>query len=151
MTPAVPIPSTASTASPAGSARPGTASTGRSLPRRSSTAARLGLLIAVVLAVGDVVLGVAQLGAGETIPAAVGYFAIAAGVVTLVAVPLAWRMVRWATWLVIVVRLLSALTGAPAFFVPDVPAGLVIVAATGIVLAALVVVLLLIKPQRTTA
>ena len=121
------------------------------VPRRTShsNSARLGLVIAALLGVGDVILGASQLGPDRTIPPEISTFAIIVGVVTLVAVPFAWRGAGWATWLVVVVRLLSALSALPAFFTPDVPAGFVAGAATEVVLAVLVAVLLLIKPRRS--
>lgn len=63
---------------------------------------------------------------------------------TLVAVPFAWRDAGWARILVIVTRLLAALLGVPAFFVPDIPGGWVAAAAAGILLAVLAMVLVLI-------
>ena len=123
----------------------------RSLVERCDPfAARVGLVIAALLGVGDVILGVSQLDPSQTIPPEIGTFAIVVGVVTLVALPFAWRGAAWASWLIVVVRLMSAFGALPAFFTPDVPAGFVAGAATEVVLAVLVSALLLIKPRRST-
>lgn len=117
--------------------------------RRTSGAARLGVALAALLGIADVIGGAMQL-SQETLPLAVSSFMIAAGAATLLAAPFAWRGAVWATWAIILLRLLSALTGLPAFFVPGIPAGVVIAAAVGIVLACSVAVLLLLKPGRAT-
>jgi hypothetical protein len=48
-------------------------------------------------------------------------------------------------------RILSALTSIPAFFVPDVPAELVVLAAGGIVLTLISVFLVLARPATSPA
>ncbi|MDX6743388.1 hypothetical protein [Actinocorallia sp. A-T 12471] len=69
------------------------------------------------------------------------------GVVTLVAVVHAWRTgSRLSIRVMAASRVLSALTALPAFFVSGVPAVLVVIAATGILLTVVTVVLALSRP-----
>lgn len=100
-----------------------------------STLGRIGLVIAGLLALGDIVTGATQLGADATLPIEVAITVIVAGVATLVLLPFAWRARRWASIAVVVIRVLSALTAVPAFFVPGLEPTLVIVAAAGIVVS----------------
>ncbi|MFC4533822.1 hypothetical protein [Sphaerisporangium dianthi] len=122
-----------------------TAASGAST-RRSPVPLRAGLVLASVLALGDVVVSVRQFADGPVMPLAV----IVVALLTCTAVPFAWRGAAWARTVVIVTRVLSALTGLPAFFVPGVPAGWVVAAASGIVLSFVVALLLLMawRPAR---
>jgi hypothetical protein len=120
-----------------------------SFPGRGAVTARVGLIIAALLGIGDIVLGASQLRSDQTIPPTISMSIIAAGVVTLIALPFAWRGVAWATWLIVVARLLSALSAVPALLMPAVPSGLVAGAAIEIMLAVLVAVLLLLRPRRS--
>lgn len=120
-----------------------TVSSGTTTRRLTSTPSRVGLILAAVLAIGDIVAYATQaiLTYGEPI----SIFMLVAGVVTLVAIPFGWRGSTAALWVVAVFRVLSSLTGLPAFFFPGVPAPFVITAAVGILLAVLVAVLLFIR------
>lgn len=121
---------------------PGVMAPGRPI-YRPSLSVRTGIVLAAFLGLADVVFGVLQLDPAQAIPPAVSIFLIAAGVGTIAAVPFAWRGAPWARYVAIILRLLSAMSGLPAFFVPGVPAELVIMAAVGILLAVLVAVLML--------
>ena len=110
---------------------------------RPSLAARIGLVLAGVLAAGDIITSVPQLADDPVIPFAV----ILVGVVTLAGVPFAWRGAAWARLTVVVTRVLSALSAVPAFVVPGVPAGWIAAAVAGIALSLTAVVLVLI-PAR---
>lgn len=114
-------------------------------PARLATIGRVGLVIAAILAASDLVGGVMSLivTGEQSLPLPVAVFVLAAGAATLVLLPIAWRGVRPAIIALIVIRLLSALTAVPAFLVPGVPAGMVVLASVGILVtvaaAALVV------------
>jgi hypothetical protein len=103
---------------------------------------RTGLILAGLLGVLDIAGGIMQLGGGDVLPTAVAVLMIASGVATLVLVPFAWRGSAWAGWTIVGVRILSAMTGLPAFFVPGVPAGAVVAASTGLLLAVMVATLI---------
>ncbi|QEW03487.1 hypothetical protein [Microbacterium lushaniae] len=110
---------------------------------------RAGIVIAAVLALVDIVGGVAQLAPGSLLPPEVAVVAIVLGVGTAVLVPIAWRGSRWSIWLMAALRALSALTAVPAFFVPDVPTAAVLAAAVTVVVTVVAIVLLLLKGQRS--
>ncbi len=118
--------------------------------RPVSALGKTGIIIAVLLAVADIITGATQLGADATLPLEVAVGIIVAGVVTLVVAPFAWRGARWAAIVVVVVRLLSALSAVPAFFVPGLEPGIVIVAAVGIIVAVVAAALILLG-QRVRA
>ncbi|CAN5314216.1 hypothetical protein BH10ACT7_BH10ACT7_14110 [soil metagenome] len=112
---------------------------------RISVVGRIGLVIAGLLAVGDIVTGIqAFSGAEQALPLPVGVFVLVAGVTTLVLLPFAWIGRRWAVIVLVVVRGLSALTALPAFFVPGVPSFAIIAAAVGILVTAVAIVLVLV-------
>jgi hypothetical protein len=96
-----------------------------------------GLVLAMLLAVNDALLGTQQLGDGDPVV----FIILVCAVLTAVAVPFAWRDSSSGRHTVVVTRVLSALTGLPAFFVADVPAVGVVMAAIGIVLALIVAAL----------
>jgi len=98
---------------------------------------RRGLILAIVLAALDVVTGILAVFGSFFAPPEVGIVIIALGVATLVVVPYAWNGRRTPALIAIVVRLLSAATGLPAFFVPDVPAAGIVAAAVGILISVL--------------
>jgi len=98
---------------------------------------RRGLILAIILAALDVVTGILAVFGSFFAPPEVGILIIALGVLTLVVVPYAWNGRRTPALIAIVVRLLSAATGLPAFFVPDVPAAGVVAAAAGILISVL--------------
>ena len=102
---------------------------------------RTGLILAGLLGALDIAGGIMQLGGGDVLPTAVAVLTIAFGVAPLVLVPFAWRGSARAGWTIVAVRILSAMTGLPAFFVPGVPAGAVVAASTGLLLAAMVATL----------
>ncbi|TFV87414.1 hypothetical protein E4P38_14040 [Blastococcus sp. CT_GayMR16] len=82
---------------------------------------------------------------GTTIAVVGGLLALG----TIGALPAAWRGAAWALRTVAATRLLGALTAVPAFFVDDVPAGMVLAAAVTVVVAIVVVVLVLPRGTRS--
>jgi len=96
--------------------------------RRSSH--RAGLVVLAVLSVFDL-LG-PLLTDGSHPPMSVALVGAAIGLASLVLVLPAWRGSRRAAWVLVGLRLLSALSAVPAFFVSDVPAAAV-GAAAGII------------------
>jgi hypothetical protein len=106
-----------------------------------TTAGRIGLAIFGLLALGDIAtLAVTD---GETPPYAVAAVAALLGLASLVLVVQAFRDPRKPLRLLIGLRVLSAITALPAFFVSDVPAGaraaaagIVVLTAVGVLLAA---------------
>jgi hypothetical protein len=113
--------------------------------RRRTLAARVGLVLAALLAVLQLLTFVPQFADEVVLPAVF----TALNVLALVLVPLAWRGTRWVRGVVIAVTLASALSATPAFFIPDLPVAAVVAASVGIVLAVLVTVLILVGPGRT--
>ena len=112
-----------------------------------STGRRIGLLIFGLLSVGDI--ATLALTDGETPPYAVAAVAALLGLVSLVLVVRAYRDPSRPLRLLIGLRVLSAVTALPAFFVSDVPAGAQ-AAATGLVVLTAVGVLLVAR-GRTVA
>jgi hypothetical protein len=111
--------------------------------RRTSIPARVGLVLAGVLAIGSIVTALPQFADDPVVPTV----NIVLSLLSLVAVPFAWRGAVWARVVVVVTCVLSALTGLPAFFFPGVPAEWILAAAAGIVLSLVVAVLLLVGPR----
>lgn len=117
-----------------------------------STKNKVGLVICAILGLGDltnllVLPGNFSSGSNGP-PTAVLIADVVLGVITLVAVWFAWRNGnRAAARMVAGSRILSAITALPAFFVGGVAAGLVLLAATGIVLT-VVGVWLTLAPAR---
>lgn len=103
---------------------------------------RTGLVLAGLLGALDIAAGISQLSGVGLIPLAVAITMIVLGAATLAVIPFAWRGARWAGWTIAAMRVASALTGLPAFFVSGVPAAAVIAASTGIVLAVIVAALI---------
>ena len=103
---------------------------------------RTGLIVAGLLGALDIAGGIAQLSGVGLIPLAVAVAMIVLGAATLALLPFAWRGARWAGWTIAGMRVVSALTGLPAFVVAGVPAAAVIAASTGIVLAVIVAALI---------
>ncbi|HEV7710643.1 MAG TPA: hypothetical protein VGP16_20800 [Asanoa sp.] len=99
-----------------------------------------GLVLAGLLGLGDAVSVVG--GGVDGPPLAVVIAGALLGVITLVGVVLAWRGSRTGIVTVVVTRLLSALLAVPAFFVDDVPAPAVGLAAVGVVVTLVAVALL---------
>ena len=103
------------------------------------TSRRIGLVIFVLLSLGDV--ATLALTDGETPPYAVAAVVAALGLVSLVLAVRAFRDDDKPLRLLIGLRVLSAVTALPAFFASDVPAG-AMVAAAGVVVLTSVGVLL---------
>jgi hypothetical protein len=111
---------------------------------------KVGLVLAGLLALGDLVgpFTVPTPKPGEQGPPMVVLWASAVmGLITVIACIYVWRTGdRVGSRVIAGARILSAATSLPAFFVGDVPAGLVVVAAAGIVLTIIVVGLVLARP-----
>ena len=103
------------------------------------TTAKVGLVLAGLLGLGDVALPL--ISDGEFPPLVVALVALAFGVATLAALPSAWRGSRVGGWTVVVTRLISMTGAVPAFFVSDVPAPALALAGTAVVLTLASVVL----------
>lgn len=84
-----------------------------------SAAYRAGLVVLALISLGD--LAAPLLTDGETPPMFIALIGSALGLISLIMVALAWRGRRWAAVVLVVVRLLSALTAVPAFLEPGVP------------------------------
>ena len=115
---------------------------------RTSPAVRTGLVLAVLLALGDVAAGITTISgdaAGTTVSVVDGLLALG----TIGSLPAAWRGAAWALRTVASTRLLGAVTAVPAFFVDDVPAGLVLAAAVTVVVAIVAAVLVLPRGTRS--
>jgi hypothetical protein len=113
-----------------------------------TTRNKVGLVLAALLAVGDIAAVGSPTPDGETgPPIAILIFSAVCGVVTLVATIPAWRSgERSALRVVAGTRILSAITALPAFFV-DIPAGLVALTAVFVILTVVAVVMVL-TPAR---
>lgn len=105
----------------------------------SSTGRRVGLVILGLLSLGDI--ATIALTDGETPPYAVAAVVAVLGVVSLVLAVQAFRDPTRPLRLLIGLRVLSAVTALPAFFVSDVPAGAQAAAAGVVVLTAVGVLL----------
>lgn len=103
---------------------------------------RTGLVLAGLLGAIDIAGGISQLSSDALLPMPVAVAMIVLGAATLALTPFAWRGARWAGWTIATMRVASALTGVPAFFVTGVPTAAVIAASTGIVLAVIVAALI---------
>ena len=124
-------------------------------PERSSqvtTRNRVGLGIAAVLGLADCTSLAFTTPDGEVgPPIAVLILTTICGLVTLVATVPAWRRGdRPATRLVAGSRIVSAVAGLPVFFV-DIDPALVVLAAVGVALTVIAVVLMLTPARRTVA
>jgi O-antigen/teichoic acid export membrane protein len=110
-----------------------------------STSVRLGLILFGLLSVGDIVaLGLTD---GSHPPYLVAAVSTVLGLVSLYFVVTAWRGNHNALRPLLVLRILSALTAAPAFFVSDAPGAAVAAAAAIILLTGVGV--LLVAPARS--
>jgi hypothetical protein len=96
---------------------------------------RIGLIVLAVLSVVDL-LG-PLLTDGTNPPMSIALIGAAIGLASLALILPAWRGSRRAMWCLVGLRLLSALSAVPAFFISDVPA-----AAVGVAAAMIVVTLL---------
>jgi hypothetical protein len=115
------------------------------VPRPTRTTVRVGLVLAALLGLVDVIGGISQLGPDALLPFAVAATTIVLGLITIVVVPFAWPGAGWASWTVIVTRAVAAMTALPAFFVPGVPVPAVIAAAVTISVTVLAIVLILMR------
>jgi hypothetical protein len=117
-----------------------------------STKNKVGLVLAALLGLADIagVFATPEPAAGEQgPPAAVLVAAGVLGLVTIAAVVWTWRTGnRVGSRVIAAARILSAVTALPAFFVEDVPAGLVAAAAAGVVVTVVTVWLVLSPPSR---
>ena len=93
---------------------------------------RVGLIILCVLSVAD--LASPLITDGQHPPMFIALIGSAFGVISIVLSILAWRGRSAAAITLVVVRLLSALTAVPAFAVPGVPTGPMIIAGVFIAL-----------------
>jgi hypothetical protein len=116
-----------------------------------TTRTRVGLVLAALLAVGDVVSAFFPTPDGVVgPPLPIVVLGGLLGIATLAAVVVAWRSGRrGALWIVAGTRVLSALTALPAFFV-DVPALVKLLVAVFVVLT-IVSVMLVLTPTRRAA
>jgi hypothetical protein len=105
----------------------------------NSTGRRIGLSLFGLLSLGDI--ATIFLTDGDNPPYAVAAVAAVLGLVSLVLVVQALRDESRSLRLLISLRVLSAVTAIPAFFVSDVPAGAKVAAAASIVLTAVGVLL----------
>ncbi|MCU0300526.1 MAG: hypothetical protein MUF35_02840 [Candidatus Nanopelagicales bacterium] len=117
-----------------------------------STRNKVGFVLAILLAVPNLFGPLFPTPDGEVGPPML-VLALGAvlGVVTIAAVVLGWaRGTRAAIRVASAAIIVSAVTALPAFFAPDVPAGLVVIAAVS-VLTSIVAVALMLAPARTAA
>jgi hypothetical protein len=114
---------------------------------KSTIAIRIGLVLAGLLSLGDLVNAYTQW--SENAGDAFAYVSLAFGLITLVLIPFAWRGSSRAGWAVAILRVVSSLLGLPAFFIAGIPAPFVIAAAVGILLAIISAVLILVRPRAT--
>jgi hypothetical protein len=116
-----------------------------------TTRTRVGLVIAALLALGDVVSAFFPTPEGEIgPPLPIVLLGGLLGIATLAAVVAAWRAGRrGALRIVAGTRVLSAITALPAFFV-DIPASVKLLVAVVVVLTVVCVVLVL-SPARRVA
>ena len=116
------------------------------------TRTRVGLVLAALLGIADLIAMFFPTPDGEVGPPfPILLLSGVLGVVTLVAVVMAWRTGRRGALRVTAgARVLSAITTLPAFFV-DIPPGLMLFAAVSVVLTVICVVLVLAPARRTAA
>jgi hypothetical protein len=115
-----------------------------------ATRTRIGLVLAAVLGVADLVSAFFPTPEGEVgPPLPIVLLGGLLGIATLAAVVVAWRSgPRGALRIVAGTRVLSAISALPAFFV-DIPPALKLVVAVGVVLTVVSVVLVLAPARRT--
>lgn len=108
---------------------------------------RVGIILAALLGIADVVLGATQFGPDALFPIELAVGVLVLGIATLVAVPFAWRGAAWATWVIVVTRLVSGLSPIPGFFEAGVPVEALVLAVATIVFNLVAVVLVLIRKR----
>lgn len=114
-----------------------------------TTLARTGLVLFALLSIGDV--ADLFLTDGSHPPYSVAITGAILGITSLALLPSAWRGWRTAIRLVCVLRVVSALTALPAFFVAGVGAAPIVLAAAIVALTALAVVLVAGALRKTAA
>jgi uncharacterized membrane protein YhhN len=114
-----------------------------------SAGVRVGLVLLGLLSLVDVV-GIFTTD-GVSPPMSIAVLGTVLGLLSLVLLWWAWRGERWPTIALVVVRLVSAATAVPAFFVPDVPGGVVVFAGALVVLTLVGCGLVLPALRRTGA
>jgi hypothetical protein len=90
------------------------------LPVSRSRIFTAGLVICALLGLADVLLAL-DVGSDDAPPVAVLIIGAVLGLITLFGVRLAWRDTDRGVTAIVVSRVLSALSGVPAFFVDDAP------------------------------
>ncbi len=108
----------------------------------------IGLILSAILGVLDVV-SVAGLGADDGPPPFIIVIGLVLGVVTLVGVAMAWRGNARGVPIIVVSRVLSALSAIPAFFVEEAPDWAPPVVGVGIVIT-IAAIALIYSGRRTT-
>jgi hypothetical protein len=123
-----------------------------SAPSSPATRVRVGLVLAAVLGVGDVISAFFPTPDGQVgPPLAIVLLGGVLGLATLAAVVVAWRTGRRGALRVIAAtRVLSAISALPAFFV-DIPPAIKLLAAIAVVLTVVCVVLVLAPARRAAA
>ena len=111
-----------------------------------STTYRAGLVLLALISLGD--LSAPLLTDGQFPPMSVAWIGFGLGLTSLVLAAVAWTGRRWAAVVLVVLRLLSALTAVPAFLEPGVPAGPMMLAGTAIVVTLVGAVLVLAGIRR---
>jgi hypothetical protein len=111
--------------------------------------ARAGLAVFGVLSIGDIVT--LALTDGDHPPYAVAILSAVLGLASLPLVVRAWRDVRRQVRALVVMRVISAATCLPAFFISDVPDVARLSAGAIVALTALAVVLIATGAQSTSA
>jgi hypothetical protein len=106
---------------------------------RRTTGITVGLVLAGLLGLVDTVSILTDTGDGP--PLVIIVAGTVLGLLTLAGVWFGWRGSRAGIVTVVVTRLLSALSAVPAFFVDDVPGGLVALAGVGVVVTLVAVAL----------
>jgi hypothetical protein len=114
-----------------------------------TTLARTGLVLFALLSIGDV--ADLFLTDGNHPPYSVAITGAVLGIASLGLLPSAWRGSRTAIRLLCALRVVSALTAVPAFFVAGVDVAPVVLAAAIVVLTGLAVVLVAGSTRRTAA
>ena len=109
---------------------------------------RVGLVLFALLSLAD--LATLPLTDGSSPPYAIAALDLVLGIASLALVVLVWRRPDRPLWPLVVLRVVSALTAMPAFFVSDVPTP-ALVAAGAIVLLTAVGVVLVARPARQVA
>jgi hypothetical protein len=130
--------------------RPKTSGQQKPYEEDTMKAYRTGLVIAGLLALGDITTPFTS--DGEHPPMFIAIICAVLGLITAVALVPAWRTgSRSAVVAIVVTRLLSAVTALPAFFVDGVPAAIMAVAAFGVAVSLLSVGLVATRLRRPAA